>query len=156
MKTTEIKQLTELLENLKTENLTPPNMPLSVWKAIQDLVPTPAVEVLITNTDKDFLLIHRKDEHWNGWHIPGGFMLHKESIEKACNRLANKELGISVKFEKIITAYMWPDHPYGSPISIVCKCNTDQKSKAGKFFTEIPPNMVPHHGSFVKQFLQYI
>jgi hypothetical protein len=154
MKREEIKQLTKLLKHLKSEKLVPPNTPFEAWIAIQEIVPTPAVEVLITRTGKDFLLVLRKDKHWNGWHIPGGFMLYQESIEDACNRLAKRELGNAVKFEKVITAFMWPDHPYGSPLSLVCQCKTSQKPKTGKFFTNTPSNMIPHHDKFIDEFLK--
>ena len=117
------------------------------------IVPLPSVEVLITKTGKDFLLTYRDDDYWHGWHIPGGFMLYQESIEHACQRLARKEVGIKVKFQRLITAYMWLDHPFGSPLSLVCLCTTKDAPSDGQFFTEIPENMVNHHDEFVKEFL---
>lgn len=128
-------------------------MPLDVWKAIHAVVPIPAVEVIVTKTGRDFLLTNRKDEDWDGWHIPGGYMHYRESIPDACLRVAKKELGIDVTFNKFIDAFMWPDHPYSSALSLVCVCRTSETPKEGEFFTEIPKKMIPHHGEFLEKFL---
>ncbi len=150
----EIAQLTALLRKLPEHHLLPPNMPLGVWKAIHGIVPIPAAEVIITKSGKDFLLVNRKDDDWDGWHIPGGYMHYRESIPDACTRLAQKELGITVTFEKLIDAYMWPDHPYSSALSLVCVCRATETPAVGEFFMEIPEKMIPHHGDFLKTFLE--
>jgi ADP-ribose pyrophosphatase YjhB (NUDIX family) len=149
----EIAQLAALLKKLHESNLLPPNMPLDIWKAIHGIVPIPAVEVIITKTGKDFLLVDRKDEDWDGWHIPGGYMHYRESIPDTCARIAQKELGITVTFEKFIDAYMWPDHPYSSALSLVCVCKAAGIPAAGEYFTEIPKKMSPHHEGFLRTFL---
>lgn len=148
----EISQLTGLLRKLKSSDLLSPKMPLEVWKAIQQVVPQPAVEVVLTTTGKNFLLTYRKDQHWDGWHIPGGFMLYRESIADACNRIANRELGINVQYDQLVGAYMWPDHPYASALSLFCVCSSDQTPEVGEFFTEIPA-MIPHQADFIQSFL---
>jgi ADP-ribose pyrophosphatase YjhB (NUDIX family) len=149
----EIGKLCELLKKLKEDNLVPPNTPYEIWLELATLVPMPAVEVIVTRDGKDFLLTRRKDHNWNGWHIPGGFMIYKESINEACQRIALKELQIKVEFIKVIDAYAWKDHPYGAPVSIVCVCESGEKPKEGKFFTEIPSNIINHHSDFLRGFL---
>ena len=129
-------------------------MPFSIWRNLISLVPIPSVEVIITRTGKDFLLTYRKDKDWDGWHIPGGFILPRESIEDACKRVAKKELQIDVKFQKITTAYSWPDSPYGNDLSIICICNTKERPHKVKFFTKVPEKMVPHHEEFIREFLR--
>jgi ADP-ribose pyrophosphatase YjhB (NUDIX family) len=148
------KKLVKLLKNLKKEKMYPPNMPFEIWRAIQDLVPTPTAEVIITRTGKDFLLVERRDKFWGGWHIPGGFMAMGESSETACNRFSQKDLGIKVKFEKIVHVHAWTDHPYGHPLSLVCVCKPIGEPEAGEYFTKIPSPMIPHHGDFIKAFLK--
>ncbi len=150
----EINQLVKLLTKLKSSDLLPPKMPLPVWKAIHSIVPIPAVEVIVTTTGKNFLLTYRKDADWNAWHIPGGYMHYKESIEDACKRIGQTELGIDVTFDKMIDAYMWPDHPFSSALSLVCVCTTTDTPKDGTFFTEIPKDIIMHHGDFLKTFLE--
>lgn len=149
----EISLLINLLKKLKREKLTPPNMPFTLWRTIISIVPIPSVEVIITRSGKDFLLTYRKDQDWDGWHIPGGFILPRESIENACQRVAQKELGMKVEFQKIVSAFSWPDSPYGNDFSLICICSTGEEPKVGKFFTEIPEKIVSHHREFLEKFL---
>lgn len=148
----ETAQLVSLLKKLKDDDLLSPKMPLEIWKAIQQVVPQPAVEVILTTTGRNFLLTYRQDDNWDGWHIPGGFMLYRESIADACNRIAQKELGISCRFEKLVDAYMWPDHPYASALSLICICHSEETPNDGEWFTEIP-KMIPHQDEFIRLFL---
>jgi ADP-ribose pyrophosphatase YjhB (NUDIX family) len=152
----EIEQLRSLLLKLRAEGLKPPLMPLGVWKALRGLVVQAAVEVLITRNGKDFLLTWREDEHWRGWHIPGGFLCPGESIEAACQRLAKRELDIEVRFERVDTVYVWPDHPYASVVSLVCICSLEGTPRTGSFHQRIPDDMVPHHAAFLRSFLDRV
>jgi len=154
MNDADTRALVSLLQTLKADGLLSPKMPLPVWKAINGVVPMPVVEVIVTSTEKDFLLTYRKDEYWDGWHIPGGFFFYRESVADACRRVALREIGIEVRFERMIDAYMWPDHPYGSPLSLVCVCHAKELPKEGTFFTEIPEDIIVHHGDFLRTFLQ--
>src|SRR5688500_9456234 len=118
----ETKQLVTLLDKLRTDDLLPPNMPYDVWKAIHRIVPIPTIEAIVTRDGKDFVLTYRKDNDWDGWHIPGSYMHYRESIEDGCKRIGQVELGIDIVFDKCIGAYMWPDHPFSSALSLVCVC----------------------------------
>lgn len=152
----EIETLISLLHKLKKNNLHSLNVPLPLWYALCSVVTQAAVEVIITTNYKNFLLTERHDKHWDGWHIPGGFIGYRESIEEACIRVAQREVGITVHLEKVITAYSWKDHPYASAVSIVCICTSDQKPTDGKFFTIIPKNIINHHDEFIQEFLEYV
>ena len=149
----EERELARLLRKLTDAGLRSPRMPAEVWRLLHGLVPQPAVEVVVTRTGRDVLLNHRRDRDWDGWEIPGGFMLYRESVEAACLRIAEREIGTSVAFERVVTAYMWPDHPYGSPLSLVCLCRPDGEPTRGRYYTELPANMVPHHADFARQAL---
>ena len=150
----EKKTFLDLIEKIKSENLLPPNMPFELWRGIHSIMNLPTVEVLITKSGTDFLLVERHDDYWDGWHIPGGFLLYKEPIEEACKRIAKKELGIDINLEGIVTAFTWPDHPYGGTISIVCKCTCEGEPSQGQFFATIPDKMIPHHREFIQEFLK--
>jgi ADP-ribose pyrophosphatase YjhB (NUDIX family) len=153
MKESEVQQLKDLLRQLRAEGLTPPRMPVAVWKALRGLVVQTAVEVLITRNGKDFLLTWREDEYWKGWHIPGGFLCPEESLEAACKRLAKNELEIDVFFQRLAAAYVWPDHPYASVVSLVCICTTGSEPRNGSFHQAIPHDVVPQHRAFLRSFL---
>lgn len=149
-----IAKLVKLLKELKKDDLLPPKMPFEIWTEIMTMVPAPAVEVLITKDGKDFLLTERNDKYWNGWHIPGGFLLAKEKIEDACERLAQKELGISVEMKKVLMIETWKNHPYANALSIVCICEPKGEPGVGKFFTKIPDDTINQHKVFLKKFLK--
>lgn len=146
-------ELINLLQTLKKEGLVPPKMPYEIWLEIGRLFPLPAVEVIITKTGKDFLLTERHDKFWNGLHIPGGYVLAGESIAQSCNRIAQKELGIDVKFEKVIDAHAWEVETQGKPISIICVCKPLGKPNDGKYYSKIPAETIKEHQPFLKTFL---
>ncbi|MDO8558214.1 MAG: NUDIX hydrolase [bacterium] len=154
MEKRETETFVALVQKIKEENLLIPNMPKDIWYAVHSILALPAAEVLMTRTGKDFLLNYRKDNDFDGWEIPGGFIGYKESLEEACLRIAKREVGLEPKFEKVITAEVWKDHPYSSAISIVCLCKVEGEPNYGQFFTEIPPNMISHHSGFIKKFLE--
>lgn len=147
-------ELISLLRLLKKDDLAPPKTPYEIWLEIGRLFPLPVVEVIVTRTGKDFLLTERHDKFWNGLHIPGGFVLYGESIAQACNRIAQKELGIDVKFEKVINAHAWEEETQGRPISIICECKPLGEPNDGKFYSDIPAEIIKEHKPFLKTFLE--
>jgi len=149
-----LSKLTELLKEIGEADLLPPKMPFEVWREIVSLVPAPAVEVLVSHDNKDFLLTERNDKYWQGWHIPGGYLLGKEKIEDACNRLAKKELGMEVNFEKVLFLHTWSNHPYANALSIICLCRPVGETKEGKYFLEIPETTIDEHKDFLNKFLE--
>jgi len=150
----EINSFVHLVEKIKKENLYIPHLPLKLWYAVHSFLALPVVEVLMTRTGRDFLLVWRKDKYFKGWEIPGGYIGYKESLKEACQRVAKREVGLIPKFQKVLTAEVWLDHPYSSGVSIVCLCKVKGEPKNGRFFTEIPPDTLGHHPKFLKAFLK--
>jgi ADP-ribose pyrophosphatase YjhB (NUDIX family) len=140
-----------------------PNLPFDVWKAIGRLVVQPAVELVIENECGGVLLTYRKDQYWDAWHIPGGFMAPGESIAETCSRVAKRELGIDVDFRKVIDVCSWPEHPphpYASLISIFAKCVLagEEPPHDGTFYgssdygsSDWPQKILPAHESFLRR-----
>lgn len=149
----ESQQLIRLLRRLRATGAESPRLPLEIWRAITSLVPVAAVEVLITRDGTDFLLTMRQDEHWNGWHVPGGYVGCGEPLAEACRRVARRELGIDVHFQRVLHAFTWSDHPYAQTVSIVCCCQTSETPRCGTFFRAIPSPMVPNHAEMLAEFL---
>lgn len=150
---TKIQQLVELLKELKKEGLHKgKRMPLDVWLAMHAIWPRPAIEVLLTD-GRRFFLSFRRDKHWDGWQIPGGFIECGEAIKAAIERIARDEFGVDVVPIRLVTNYSWPDHPYGWPVSLVYACSFEGRPENGEFFSEVPSNMVPHHEDFIREFL---
>lgn len=120
-----------------------------------------AVEVLVEKDDRVFL-VHRVDEDWNGWHIPGGYIQSKaESIADACNRVAEREFGSAVRFKHMLHVYKWKpgEHPYGFPTSIVCLCEPlgkIQETETARFFDNAPDGfLAPCHKQFVELYFNW-
>jgi ADP-ribose pyrophosphatase YjhB (NUDIX family) len=146
----ELAELQRLLTKLIATGIRTPDLPHDLWLLLHALVPQPAVEIVVVRDGPEVLLNHRQDEHWNGWEMPGGYLHYRESVADACARIAQREIGVSVTLERIVTAYMWPDHPYGSPLSVVCRCRADGEPLRGQFFADLPDGMVPHHADFAR------
>ncbi len=153
MKTSDLKKLELLLIQLKEENLQSPNLPYDIWMAIGQLTAYPIVDMIITTTGKNFLLTYRKDEYWDAWHIPGGFIGVGETVNKVCDRIANKELGISVDVKKIQDVYVWEKPKRVNGITLICQCEPIGEPKEGTYFTEIPTPTIEEHVGFLEKFL---
>jgi ADP-ribose pyrophosphatase YjhB (NUDIX family) len=137
----------QLIE-LAAAGLKAPHVPLQVWRAIGQVVPHTAVEIIIMREQCEILLVHRDDEFWHGWHLPGGFLACGESIAQACDRIARRELGVGIQGVSMFDSFGWPDHPHGNVVSILCRCTPLEAPKAGDFFAQAPRDLVRHHEEF--------
>lgn len=72
------------------------------YKNIFSKVPRLCVDLLV-KVDNGVLLSKRLIPPFkNFWHFPGGRVFYRESVEKAIQRTAKAELGVSVKIKKLI------------------------------------------------------
>ncbi|GAA2704345.1 NUDIX hydrolase [Micromonospora olivasterospora] len=153
------EELLRLLGLLRERGGHVPHMPLAIWRALSTLTPQPAVELLVTSDGSDVLCTWREDEHWHGWHLPGGFVGPGESAEQACDRVARRELGFGVDVVGHLGTFAWPDHPYASTLSLLYACRARGGPAAladrrdGSLFRSPPPVLIPHHRAFVDRFL---
>lgn len=92
-----IKEAIELIDN---EVQNPENgLPLDVFYYISRTTPLVNVDLLIKDEKGRVLLSWRDDEHsGKGWHIPGGIVRYKETLEERLQKVAINELGTEVKF----------------------------------------------------------
>ena len=69
---------------------------------ISSLTPIVNVDLLVYNSKGQFLLSRRNDAHCgSGWHIPGGCIRFKESIESRIRKVAESELNLTdFQFDK--------------------------------------------------------
>jgi len=143
-------------------------IPAEAWAAIQTAFVIPYIELFVARQsatgDLEFILIHRQDEHWDGWHIPGGIWRTHLTAEDACNALSRKELGTTSGVELLAHGMWekWNDHPYGNPISHVCICRSlevIEETESMRWFREIPDGMIAdggHSKRFITDALQKI
>lgn len=96
------------------------------------------------------------------WHIPGSYNLWPElDVQATCSRLAKRELGIDVRYRKVIDIYKWrsEEHPYGHPLSIYAECLPKEviaESDKLRFFPidELPENLLEPHRRFIEKYLR--
>lgn len=135
-------------------------IPDAAWPHFHQLTVLPYPEVAIVRERDgkwELLLTHREDEHWDGWHIPGGLWRVRdgEDFPTICGKIAQRELNVpadQVRFVRVVMVHVWTDHPYGHPLSVVCLCRTDreiEETETMQFFSirNLPP-MVNHHWKF--------
>jgi ADP-ribose pyrophosphatase YjhB (NUDIX family) len=146
----ELEGLARLLRKLAVEGLGTPRLPKEVFSAFQGVVTQPTVEVLVTRSGSDVLLTQREDKNWHGYHLPGGFVGVGESVEAACDRVARRELGASATLQRIVGSYAWSDHPYASPLSLLCLCTLDGPPRDGAFFEQLPDGLLRQHRELIE------
>jgi 8-oxo-dGTP diphosphatase len=148
----EIQRLSDLLRKLALAGLGVPRMPRIAFESLKGVVVQPAVELLVTSTGRDVLLTRRDDEYWSGFHIPGGFVGCGETLQMACTRVANAELGVSASMERLVGHYTWPDHPYASALSLLCLCRVEQPPRHGQYFDRLPSDILAGHRQLLEEF----
>lgn len=69
---------------------------------ISSLTPIVNVDLLVYNSKGQFILSRRNDAHCGiGWHVPGGCIRFKESIESRIRKVAESELNLTdFQFDK--------------------------------------------------------
>lgn len=127
---------------------------------IYSKVPRICVDLLIKNKENQVLLTKRRIEPYIGhWHLPGGRIKFRESINDAIIRIAKSELGISITdVGKIIgvcefTEEYQKNQPRHS-ISMVHEIilyNYDELSSQDEYewFSSLPEPIIPSHKNFL-------
>ena len=131
------------------------------FKSIYSKVPRLTVEVII-KTNEGIILTLRQLKSWKGlWHIPGGTVYYKETLEETVQRVAQEELGVKVNIEKLLGYIHYPSEGkargFGWTVGIAFLCTIKsgvlRGSKQGEqigIFKKIPPNTIKE----AKEFLQ--
>lgn len=133
---------------------------LSEYKKIYSQVPRLCIDLVIIK-DKKVLLTYRRMEPKNVWHLPGGTVYFRESLHQAAKRVAKQELGLNIKIEKEICSidYFANKETFCHAVSIAFLARItsgtiildDQASDYG-FFKNLPEQMYPAHGKFLKKY----
>jgi len=137
-----IAALAGQLRQLAVEGRGIPHLPAPILAALRDLAPIVVVELCIVDAQGAVLLTWRDDEHWRGWHFPGGFMGPGESVAEACARVAQRELGAAFVLGGVVGVESWPSHPFASPVALLCRGTLDGPPSDGRFFAEVPADLI--------------
>jgi ADP-ribose pyrophosphatase YjhB (NUDIX family) len=94
------------------------------------------------------------------WHLPGGTVRYKETIEQAVNRVAQDELHMSVQMVRPLGYMEFPseekERGFGSAVSIPIIClphstefQVGEGASEARVFTELPDAMIPEQKVFL-------
>jgi len=120
-----------------------------------------AVEVLITRNNGTEFLLRLREDHFNGWHIPGTFIKRNESLENAVGRVGIEDVGVPVKIVSgPIAVLKWTgEHLYARPLSILIECSAKKEiveTRTLKWFRESPKDMAfENHRRLLNAFKEY-
>lgn len=135
-------------------------LPPKEFKSIYSKVPRLCVDLII-KTQGGVLLTLRSLPDWKGyWHIPGGTVRYKETLEQAVTRIAQEELHMSVEILKSLGYIEYPseekERGFGWSVSIPILCvpkseefSVGEGASEVKVFTELPDTMVPEQRTFL-------
>ena len=163
--TTNLNKTIELLESYIKDPAK--GLPEDVFLFISRITPLVNVDLLIKNEQNHTLLTWRDDRIYPpSWHIPGGIIRFKETIEQRIHAVAENELGVKVKFKKeplAINEVILPLKVRGHFISLLYECtligSLDEglKFKAGNpspgqwaWHDKCPENIIPVHQMYRK------
>lgn len=74
-------------------------LPEEVFLHVTTLTPMINVDLLVKNSEGSILMAWRDDLCGAGWHIPGGIIRYKESVETRIRKTAKQELHAEVAFD---------------------------------------------------------
>lgn len=103
MENPRVAKIVEQLENtMKEEGINPcDGLPESLFLLFSSLTPITNIDLLIVDKEKGVLLTWRDDPFYGqGWHIPGGCVRMKESLDKRIQITAKNEVGTEVNYLK--------------------------------------------------------
>jgi colanic acid biosynthesis protein WcaH len=120
--------ITEAIEILEKQIKNPlVGLPDEIFYFISKLTPMVNVDLLIKDEKGRTLLAWRDDQFSKqGWHLPGGIIRFKETVETRVKKVAETEIGAEVNFDSIPIAFneIICDHDVrGHFLSFLYKCS---------------------------------
>ncbi len=77
-------------------------LPEEVFLMASELLPLVNTDLLVRDQEGRVLLAWRNDKWWgSGWHVPGGILRLRESLEDRVNRTAASELHTKVSYNSV-------------------------------------------------------
>lgn len=142
-------------------------LPDDLFCFISTVTPLVNVDLLIKDEKGRTLLAWRDDQHaGKGWHIPGGIVRFKETLEERIKKVAETEIGCPVKYDLnplLVKELINSKHKVrGHFISILYKCSLPSsfvpenkcisKSSAGYLLwhNSCPDNLLKPHDFYRK------
>ncbi len=125
-----------------------------LFEAIITVVPQACIEAIVVDSidnPSKILLTWRDDEHYHGWHCPGGYIRFGDDYEQTVRNVINKELRVGIKklkFTGVITSGV---DSRGCTLGTVHLVELDGSPSTGKWFDRVPPELLDGHRDFLKR-----
>lgn len=128
-----------------------------------ELAPRLTVELLIEDPSGRLLLTTREEPPFIGyWHVPGGFLIKDELIEDCAKRLLLREIGLELGVEGVFVGRLFEAinqdvregvsaHIVHYPIRYKLLDTELAIPKGAEWFSNIPGNIIPYHGKFLRE-----
>jgi len=136
-------------------------LPQDVFWLVSRMTPLVNVDLLIKDSNNRVLLAWRQDKFAGaGWHIPGGIVRYKETLEDRIKQVALTEIGQVIEYDLTPIAINEIHRPHstrGHFISFLYQCTIDNKfepDNTGRLETdpgylawhaECPSNLIQVH-----------
>ena len=136
---------------------------LDEFQSIYSKVPRLCVDLVIRKQEGILMTLRQKDGWIDQWHLPGGTIYYRESIENAIKRVAQEELGTDIRVISLLGPIEYfselTERGYGYSISFAYLCEIpsdsiitlDDHAKKYAFFSELPANTVMEQKQFLNQ-----
>ena len=155
----EIKKAINLLESLIKDPSE--GLPEDIFLFISKITPMINVDLLIKDEKGRTLLAWRDDEYaGKGWHIPGGIIRFKETLETRLKKVIKSEIDAQVQFEPVPIAINEminkKEDIRGHFISILYKCSLSSSFvPENKGLTEKDPGFLKWHKNCPDNLLKF-
>jgi ADP-ribose pyrophosphatase YjhB (NUDIX family) len=161
-----VRETVEILERLIPDPRL--GLPEDVFLFVSRLTPLVNVDLLIRDENGRALLSWRDDTYaGTGWHLPGGIIRYRESIESRIQKVIETEIGTKVEFDPTpiaINQIFCTHETRGHFIAFLINCSLSgtfapknkglTKTDAGylMWHNSYPKNMIPVHEIYKKYF----
>lgn len=131
------------------------------FRVVYSKVPRLCIDLVIIMSG-GIVLSLRNLPSWKGkWHLPGGTVLYGEKVVDTIKRVAQEELSISVKPQKLLGYIEFPseekERGFGHTVSMAFLCFTEktdfkpnEESSKIEVFKKLPPGLIEEQCVFLK------
>jgi ADP-ribose pyrophosphatase YjhB (NUDIX family) len=145
-------------------------LPEELFLFLSRFIPLLNVDLLIQDDRRGTLLTWRQDATFGaGWHVPGGIIRYKETVENRIHATARRELGVEVAFDPepvAVEQFIDPERrERGHFIALVYRCrllgppDSTLRYVAGAprrdqwaWHQDCPPDLIPAHARYRRFF----
>ena len=159
----EIVQLVTLLKKMEWP------IDSRVFRVLCNKTVSVPIELAVLNSRDEILMFYRKDEEYDGYHIPGTVIQDTDSVQAALQRLLQNEVISGDEHISSPKYINWMEIPKGNDhgqnptrheISLIYACwlNGPYKGKDGEFYPldDLPENTLSHHRVLISEVQRWL